>query len=80
MSTCREAGAKKIIVTGLEADAQKLALAKEFGADHTIDVENEDVKRRVQEITNGLGARVVVEQCGAGAQDRLIRFADGPAE
>jgi threonine dehydrogenase-like Zn-dependent dehydrogenase len=58
---CREVGAGTIIVTGLEADARKLALAKEFGADHTIDVENEDVKRRVQEITNGRGADVVVD-------------------
>lgn len=58
---CREAGAAKIIVTGLAADARKLALAREFGAHHTIDVENEDAKRRVRELTDGLGARVVVD-------------------
>jgi threonine dehydrogenase-like Zn-dependent dehydrogenase len=58
---CREAGASKIIVTGLAADAKKLALAAAFGADHTIDVENEDAKRRIQELTDGLGARVVVD-------------------
>jgi threonine dehydrogenase-like Zn-dependent dehydrogenase len=58
---CREAGASKIIVTGLAADAKKLALATAFGADHTIDVENDDVKRRVQELTGGAGARVVVD-------------------
>ena len=58
---CREAGASKIIVTGLAADAKKLALAAAFGADHTVDVENEDAKRRIQELTNGEGARVVVD-------------------
>jgi threonine dehydrogenase-like Zn-dependent dehydrogenase len=58
---CREAGASKIIVTGLSADAKKLALASAFGADHTVDVENEDAKRRIQELTNGEGARVVVD-------------------
>jgi len=58
---CREAGADTIIVTGLAADAKKLALAKAFGADHVIDVENEDPKRRIQELTDGLGARVVVD-------------------
>jgi len=58
---CREAGADRIIVTGLAADAQKLELARLFGADFTIDVDNEDVKRRVQEITNGQGADVVVD-------------------
>jgi threonine dehydrogenase-like Zn-dependent dehydrogenase len=58
---CREAGAAKIIVTGLAADAKKLALAAAFGADHTIDVENENAKRRIQELTQGQGARVVVD-------------------
>ena len=58
---CREAGASKIIVTGLAADAKKLALAAAFGADHTVDVENEDAKRRIQELTDGEGARVVVD-------------------
>ncbi len=58
---CREAGAGQIIVTGLEADADKLAIAKEFGADATIDVQNEDTKRRVKELTDGLGADIVVD-------------------
>jgi threonine dehydrogenase-like Zn-dependent dehydrogenase len=57
----REAGAAKILVTGLAADTSKLALAREFGADHTIDVENEDVRARVRELTDGRGADVVVE-------------------
>jgi threonine dehydrogenase-like Zn-dependent dehydrogenase len=58
---CREAGADRIIVTGLAADAKKLALAQSFGADFTIDVENEDAKRRILELTDGVGARVVVD-------------------
>ena len=58
---CREAGASKIIVTGLAADARKLDLATEFGAHHVIDVENENPKQRIQELTDGHGARVVVD-------------------
>jgi threonine dehydrogenase-like Zn-dependent dehydrogenase len=58
---CREAGAKHIIVTGLEADARKLALAREFGAHATIDVQNEDAKQRIRELTAGDGADVVVD-------------------
>jgi threonine dehydrogenase-like Zn-dependent dehydrogenase len=58
---CRVAGAKQIIVTGLEADAKKLALARELGADHVIDVQNENAKRRIAELTGGQGADVVVE-------------------
>jgi len=58
----RAAGADTVIVTGLARDARKLALARELGADHTIDVENEpDVRRRVKELTGGRGADVVVE-------------------
>jgi len=58
---CRAAGAGQIIVTGLARDAAKLALARELGADATIDVENEDVRTRVKELTGGRGADVVVE-------------------
>ena len=58
---CREAGADQILVTGLAADARKLALAREFGADHTIDVENENALARVRELTGGQGADVVVD-------------------
>jgi threonine dehydrogenase-like Zn-dependent dehydrogenase len=57
----RAAGADAIIVTGLTRDAKKLALAKELGADHTIDVEQEDVRHRAAELTGGRGADVVVE-------------------
>jgi len=57
----RAAGAERIIVTGLTRDAHKLALARELGADHTIDVEQEDARARVQELTGGRGADVVVE-------------------
>jgi threonine dehydrogenase-like Zn-dependent dehydrogenase len=58
---CREAGADKIIVTGLAADAAKLKLALEFGADHVIDVQNENPVQRVRELTGGIGADVVVD-------------------
>ncbi len=58
---CREAGAGKIIVTGIEADARKLGLARKFGADATIDVDNEDPRRRLAELTDGRGADVVVD-------------------
>ncbi len=57
----RVAGADRIIVTGLTRDAEKLALAKELGADDVIDVEQEDATRRVKELTNGRGADVVIE-------------------
>ncbi|HZR84876.1 MAG TPA: zinc-binding dehydrogenase [Candidatus Binatia bacterium] len=57
----RAAGADRIIVTGLARDAKKLALARDLGADDVIDVENQDARRRVKELTDGHGADVVVE-------------------
>jgi len=57
----RAAGADTVIVTGLTRDEAKLRVARELGADHVIDVQQEDVRARVREITGGRGADVVVE-------------------
>jgi threonine dehydrogenase-like Zn-dependent dehydrogenase len=57
----REAGAAQILVTGLAADAKKLALARDFGADVAIDVENENAKEKILGATGGRGADVVVD-------------------
>src|SRR5713101_1089105 len=64
----RVAGADTIIVTGLARDADKLALAKELGADHTINVDEEDARVRVKELTNGRGADVIVEVSANSAE------------
>ena len=56
----REAGASAIIVTGLGKDAHKLALARELGATHTINVEQASTVDQVREITGGeLADRVI---------------------
>jgi threonine dehydrogenase-like Zn-dependent dehydrogenase len=60
----RAAGAGTIIITGLEADAHKLAVAREFGADHAVVVDGESAENivsRVEEITGGEMADVVLE-------------------
>jgi threonine dehydrogenase-like Zn-dependent dehydrogenase len=54
-------GAQTVIVTGLGRDHVKLELAREFGADHTINVEEEDTVARVQAITGGDGVDVALE-------------------
>ena len=66
----RAAGAGTIITTGLASDAHKLALAREFGADHTVVVgeDGEDVVERVREITDGEMADVVLELTPMAAQ------------
>jgi len=57
----KAAGAETVIVTGLASDHAKLALAREFGADHTINVTEEDTVARVREITGGDGVDVALE-------------------
>ncbi|WP_235999166.1 zinc-dependent alcohol dehydrogenase [Qaidamihabitans albus] len=57
----RAAGAGTVIVTGLERDRAKLDLARDFGADHTIVADAEDVVERVADLTGGAGADVVLE-------------------
>jgi 2-desacetyl-2-hydroxyethyl bacteriochlorophyllide A dehydrogenase len=57
----KEAGAGRIIVTGLERDAAKLALARDFGADHTLIADRDDIRSAVREATNSRGADVVID-------------------
>jgi threonine dehydrogenase-like Zn-dependent dehydrogenase len=74
----RAAGAGTIIITGLEADAHKLAVAREFGADHTVVVDGadaEEIVSRVEEITGGEMADVVLEltpMAGGPVSDALL--------
>jgi threonine dehydrogenase-like Zn-dependent dehydrogenase len=63
---CKQAGASLIIVTGTTRDAARLALARELGADHVIDVREQDALGRIMEITGGRGVDVVLD-CTAGA-------------
>jgi threonine dehydrogenase-like Zn-dependent dehydrogenase len=57
----REAGAAQVIVTGLSSDRYKLALAPQFGATSTIDVEETDTVEAVRDLTGGEGVDVVVD-------------------
>jgi threonine dehydrogenase-like Zn-dependent dehydrogenase len=57
----KSAGAAKIMVIGLDQDAKRLEIARQLGADHIVNGSREDVAGRVRELTNGLGADIVVE-------------------
>jgi threonine dehydrogenase-like Zn-dependent dehydrogenase len=73
-----EAGASNIIVTGRSQDAARLALAREFGAHHTIDVDAAgDVVAHVREITNGHMADTVINVTAyyAGALQQAAQLA-----
>ena len=68
LTQARVAGARKVIVIG--APPSRLGLAREIGADETIDIEEyrEPQQRvdKVRELTDGRGADVVIE-CSGGA-------------
>ncbi len=57
----------KVIVAGTEADSKRLEIAKELGADITVDVSAENLHEIIDRETKGLGANVVVECSGAAA-------------
>jgi threonine dehydrogenase-like Zn-dependent dehydrogenase len=63
---CKQAGASLIIVTGTTRDAARLELAKTLGADHVIDVQQDDALAAVLELTGGKGVDVVLD-CTSGA-------------
>ena len=61
----KESGAFPIMITGLSVDQDRFELAREFGADYCIDVQEEDPVDRVREITGGSMADLVVDVTGS---------------
>jgi len=53
------------IVIAADIDDEKLALAKTVGATYAVNTMTEDVHKRIQEITDGNGADVVIEAVGS---------------
>ena len=63
----RAAGVGRILVSGRGRDADRLRLAKAWGADRIVDVDQEDVLEIVREETGGTMADVVVDVSGSPA-------------
>jgi len=57
----KQLGAACIIVTGMSQDQKRLEVARELGAHHTINVEEEDPIEAVSKITGGKMADVVMD-------------------
>ena len=64
---CATAGAKLMGATtiiGVDADPNRLAMARRMGADVTLDVSKVDVVDEIKRLTGGLGADVAIEALG----------------
>jgi threonine dehydrogenase-like Zn-dependent dehydrogenase len=57
-------GAMTVILSGFTRDAKRLDLAPRMGADFVIDAEQDDLEKRIGEITGGRGVDVVVDTTG----------------
>lgn len=56
-----------VIITGLNADRERLQIAKDLGIDYVVDIQEEDLKDLVMKLTKGKGVDVVLECSGSEA-------------
>lgn len=62
-----KAAGATVVMLGTDGDRRRLEMARTLGADHTVNVQHEDPKSLLQDITpEGMGADVVYECSGAG--------------
>jgi threonine dehydrogenase-like Zn-dependent dehydrogenase len=71
LQALKAAGVSSIIIIGLQRDRHKFKIAKDLGADFIVNASNEDPVKAVQEITNGLGANIVVESANSNQALRI---------
>lgn len=78
---CKALGAGRVVVIGLEADRQRLEVAKELGADAALAGPPEENLQKIMDWTEGLGAATIFEISGSPAAaaaglQMLRRFGD----
>ncbi|MDF2499675.1 MAG: putative arabitol-phosphate dehydrogenase [Anaerosporomusa subterranea] len=63
-----------VVVSGTNIDRERLTMAKQLGADYTVDITEQDLAALINELTCGRGADVTLECSGAAraANDALV--------
>jgi L-iditol 2-dehydrogenase len=65
VAVAKAAGAKTILVTGRSPDEGiRFEIARELGADHTINVDKANAIQKVLDVTEGIGADMLIEASG----------------
>lgn len=73
--TAKAAGASRVIITGKAGDrAARFPAALSAGVDLAVDIEREDLRQAVMDMTEGLGADMVVD--ATGSPEALYAMAD----
>ncbi|MFC1532904.1 zinc-binding dehydrogenase [Thermodesulfobacteriota bacterium] len=67
----KAAGVSKVIMVGLEQDRNRFKIASELGADHTINISEQDPVEAILEHTDGQGADIVVETANSPKATRM---------
>lgn len=60
-------------VIGTASSAEKLEIARQNGADHTINYVEEDIRTRIKELTDGRGADVIYDSVGGEVFAQSLR-------
>jgi L-iditol 2-dehydrogenase len=59
-------GARSVVITGTDRDEKvRLQVARKLNIDYAVNVQEEDVVQKVKELTDGVGADLVIEASGA---------------
>jgi L-iditol 2-dehydrogenase len=61
----------RVVLLGTSEDTSRMKIARQLGIDHTIDVQTDDTKKIISDLTQGYGADVVFECAGNEASAAL---------
>jgi threonine dehydrogenase-like Zn-dependent dehydrogenase len=74
----RAAGASRVVLVGLNNDRTRLAIARELGANHVVNIDKEDPVQAILSYTDNWGTDIVVETANSPGATQLAFNIAGP--